>query len=56
MKFGRSSVNSCQGEIFFIEKVNNAHTQACTHMVVFVYIINRIIKDICIHEFNLPKF
>ena len=47
MKFGKSTVNSFRGEfLFFLLKKKHAHT----------WFVNRIIKEICIHKFNLPKF
>ena len=56
MKFGKSPVNSFRGEIFLKKKLTNAHTHARTWLSLYKSIINRIIKEICIHRFNLPKF
>ena len=56
MKFGKSPVNSFRGEVFLKKKLTNAHTHACTWLSLYKSIINRIIKEICIHRFNLPKF
>ena len=43
-----------------MKKLTNAHTHARTHahtwLSLYESIINRIIKEICIHRFNLPKF
>ena len=55
MKFGKSPVNSFSGEVFLKEKVNKC-THTCTWLSLYKSIINRIIKEICIHIFNLPKF
>ena len=56
MKFGKSPVNSFVGEVFFKKKLSNAHTHARTWLSLNKSIINRIIKEICIHRFNLPRF
>ena len=55
----------CSGEVkiqaivsenkFFKEKVYKC-THACTWLPLYKSIINRIIKEICIHKSNLPKF
>ena len=59
MKFGKSPVNSFR-EVFLKKKLTNAHTHAPTHartwLSLYKSIINRIITEICIHKFNLPKF
>ena len=55
MKFGKSPVNRFLG-VFLKKKLNNAHTHARTWLSLYKSIINRIIKEICIHKFNLPKF
>ena len=36
MKFGKCPVNSLLGEVFLKKKLTNAHTHACTHMVVYI--------------------
>ena len=60
MKFGKSPVNSFWGEVPLKKKLTNAHTHAHMHahtcLSLYKSIINRIIKEICIHKFNLPKF
>ena len=60
MKFGKSPVNSFRGEVFLKKKLTNVHTHARMHartwLSLYKSIINRIIKEICIHRFNLPKF
>ena len=60
MKFGKSPVNSFCGEVFLEKKLTNVHTHACMHartwLSLYKSIINKIIKDIYIHKFNLPKF
>ena len=60
MKFGKSPVNSLGGEVFLKKKLTNAHTHARKHahtwLSSYKSIINRIIKEICILKFNLPKF
>ena len=60
MKFGKHPVNSFWGEVFFKKKLTSAHTHARTHAPIWLSlyksIINRIIKEICIHKFNIPKF
>ena len=38
------------------KKFKNARTHACTWLSLYKSIINRIIKEIRIHKFNLPKF
>ena len=54
MKFGKSPVSSFW--VFLKKKLTNAHTHAHTWLSLYKSIINRIIKEICIHKFNLPKF
>ena len=56
MKFGKSPVNSFCGEFFLKKKLTNAHTHARTWLSLYNSIMNRIIKEIGIHKFNLPKF
>ena len=56
MKFGKSPVNSFRGEFFLKKKLTKAHTHARTWLSLYKSIINRIIKEICIHRFDLPKF
>ena len=56
MKFGKSPVNSFVGEVFIKKKLTNAHMHARTWLYLYKSIINRIIKEICIHKFDLPKF
>ena len=62
MRFGKSPVSSFCGEGFFFFKkmLTNTHMHAHTHARTWLslskYIINRIIKEICVHKFNLPKF
>ena len=56
MKFGKSPVNSFRGEVFLMKKLTNAHMHACTWLSMYKSIINRIIKEICVHKCNLPKF
>ena len=60
MKFGKSPANSFLGEVFLKKKLTNAHTHARTHahtwLSLYKSIINRVIKEICINKFNLPKF
>ena len=60
MKFGKSPVNSFWGEVLLKKKLRNAHMHARTHarkwLSLYKSIINRIIKEICIYKFNLPKF
>ena len=56
MKFGKSLVNSFRGEVLLKKKLTNAHTHARTHACIslslYKSIINRIIKEICIHKFS----
>ena len=56
MKFGKSPVNSFLGEVFLQKKLTNEDMHAHTWLSLYESIINRIIKEICIHKFNLPKF
>ena len=57
MKFGK--VQSIVSEKFLKKKLTNTHTHARRHAhtwsSLYKSIINRIIKEICIHKFNLPK-
>ena len=54
MKVGKSPVNSFRGEVF-LNTHTHARAHACTWLSLYKPIINRIIKEICIHKFNLPK-
>ena len=60
MKFGKSPLNSFSREIFLKKKLTTAHMHARTHahtwLSLYKSIINGIIKEICIHKFNLPNF
>ena len=55
VKFGKNPVRIVSEEKFCKEKVYK-HTHACTLLSLNKSIINKIIEEIHIHRFNLPKF
>ena len=55
MKFGKSPVIVSEEKFFLKKKLTYAHTHAHTWLSLYKSIINRIIKEICIHKLKFTK-